>query len=392
MTQSILRNLLFAFLGFGIAMGAIFPLYAAFFVDFLPGMKGWFIIGCLVAGTSIGIINYMLLKRLLIRRLQQIAQVVNSVNRRDLSQRCDIQSDDVIGEIIASFNLMSDTLCQVIRKLQGDSQSLADGVNVITSNIHANTQSMVQQQDGIRSATQAITELTGLANTVSHIADDTASQINSTSQKAQEGRRNLGIALQTLRDLDDTAAQSATTVSEVQNSSQSIAAMVQVIEDISEQTNLLALNAAIEAARAGEQGRGFAVVADEVRTLAQRTQEATVDIQGLINALRQSSERMISSAQLTREKTAGSLTQTEEATQRLGEIATAMQDTAASVETLVSNAADQDQQAQAVKTAMDKNLMLSQASRERAEHSLKNSAHIEGVAASLKELTSSFRC
>lgn len=392
MSPSILRNLLFAFLGFGISMGAIFPFYAAFFVEFLPGMKAWFVIGCLIAGTSIGVINYLLLKKLLVNKLKQIASIANNISQRDLSLRCSITSDDVIGDIITSFNDMGDTLCSLIGQLQENSSELADGMNIIRQNIASNTSALSQQQEGIESATQSAQQLSDFAETLRDIASNTTEQVSDARRTAGKGLHTLKDTLQSLRELNEDSEQSTATVSRVQTSSQSIADMVQVIEDISEQTNLLALNAAIEAARAGEQGRGFAVVADEVRTLAQRTQSATVDIQALMDTLRNASEEMIASAESNRSKTVSCVDHAEETVQNLTDISSVMEHTRDSFSKLLSHASEQHSLSQSICHVMEGNLQLNSASRDRAQLSLQNSARIEDIASSLKDLTRSFRC
>ena len=133
MQPSILRNLLFAFLGFGVLMGLIFPFYAAFFVDYKDRMYGWFVAGCLVAGVTIGFINYALLNILLIKKPRRIAQISTAISNHDLSFSCAIESNDVIGEIISSFNKMADTLRIVVQELKHSSEQMLAGVNRICS-------------------------------------------------------------------------------------------------------------------------------------------------------------------------------------------------------------------------------------------------------------------
>jgi len=118
MKTSILRNILFAYLSFGILMGIIFPFYADFFVDWKEGMYVWFVIGCLIAGIMMGIFTYIIMKIVLVKKLENIAVCATAISNKDLTYSCTMQSDDVIGTIIHSFTHMSDSLSDIIANLQ----------------------------------------------------------------------------------------------------------------------------------------------------------------------------------------------------------------------------------------------------------------------------------
>jgi methyl-accepting chemotaxis protein len=165
---SILRNLLLSYLGFGLAVALIFPFYANIFVDWKPGMLPWFVAGCLVAGLSIGVVNYWLLNIILLKRLRRIAEVTNQISNKDLTHGCEMQSADTIGEIIDSFNAMTLNL----RGLIGETRRLSDGVSHDASAFHVflggvagQLHEQSQQADGIRDAVSA------MASTVDDIAD-----------------------------------------------------------------------------------------------------------------------------------------------------------------------------------------------------------------------------
>ena len=118
MKPSILRNLGIAFFSFGLLMGVIFPFYAQFFVEWKPGMQRWFVIGCLLAGSIIGIVNYWLVNVVLLRKLRRISTVANAISNKDITFQCQIESHDVIGEIVNSFNRMALTLREMISSPQ----------------------------------------------------------------------------------------------------------------------------------------------------------------------------------------------------------------------------------------------------------------------------------
>lgn len=136
---SILRNLLIAFLVFEIVMGLVFPFYADFFVEWKEGMKIWFVLGCIIAGLSIGIANYYLCKFILLRKLQRISQVSMAISQGDLSLKCGMKSDDLIGEIINSFNLMAENLRTMIGQI-GDSAGILESDISQMSDVFTQTQ------------------------------------------------------------------------------------------------------------------------------------------------------------------------------------------------------------------------------------------------------------
>ena len=163
MKPSILRNILFAFLGFGISMGIIFPFYASFFVEYKEGLYIWFAIGCLVAGIVIGVINYYLLNILLISKLKSIALVSTAISNHDLSANCVLESHDVIGDIVNSFNKMSDTLRDVVSELKQSSEQMLNGVNQICVVADATSNGVQSQHSQTQNVEMAIQQMTQTA-------------------------------------------------------------------------------------------------------------------------------------------------------------------------------------------------------------------------------------
>ena len=282
---SILRNLLLSYLGFGLGVALIFPFYADFFVEWKPGMLPWFVGGCVVAGLSIGFVNYYLLNTILLKKLRRIAEVANQISNKDLTHSCSMKSADTIGEIVASFNAMSANL----RGLIGETRRLSVGVshdahdiNDFVNGVADQLREQAQRAEGIRASVDE------MANTVGDIAkhaNNTASRGRGAAQQAEAGGRIVQATIAGMEEISNRVGEAAQAVEGLRSQSQQIDAIVRTIHDIADQTNLLALNAAIEAARAGEQGRGFAVVADEVRKLAERTTTATGEISAMISAI-----------------------------------------------------------------------------------------------------------
>ncbi|MDD5241638.1 MAG: methyl-accepting chemotaxis protein [Sulfuricella sp.] len=285
MKTSILRTLLLSFLGFGILVAAIFPFYANFFVDWKPGMLPWFVVGCLIAGLGIGVVNYVLLNAILLKRLRRISEVANAISNKDLTHKCTMQSADTIGEIIVSFNNMATNL----RELIGQTVTLSGDVRRDSTSIHsfmADITGNLNEQTG--RAGEISNGIDHLAETVEQISAHSVKAASKAGEAADHARQGGEVVQKTISGMDKISQavnDAASAVEELGRSSDQIGAIVAVINEIAGQTNLLALNAAIEAARAGEQGRGFAVVADEVRKLAEKTSSATAEIGGMIQAI-----------------------------------------------------------------------------------------------------------
>ena len=317
---SILRNLLFSFLGFGLSVAIIFPFYANIFVEWKPGMLPWFVAGCVVAGLSIGVANYYLLNIILLRKLRRIAEVANQISRKDLTHSCQMRSNDTIGEIITSFNAMSGNL----RNLISETGQLSHSVSRDSRDIHlffdgvaGQLTEQSRQVDDIRST---IGELADTVGDIASHASDTATRGRAAAEQASAGNRIVQATIGGMEQISNRVAEAAEAVESLRSRSQQIDAIVRTIHDIADQTNLLALNAAIEAARAGEQGRGFAVVADEVRKLAERTTTATGEISTMIGDIHHMIDQTVTTIGEGAQTAAAGVTKAREAGSALGEI------------------------------------------------------------------------
>ena len=309
MKPSILRNLHIAFISFGLLMGILFPFYAQFFVEWKPGMQHWFIVGCLVAGTTIGVVNYWLVNILLLKKLRHISTVANAISNKDITHQCQIESHDVIGEIIDSFNRMAFTLRDMITQLNLITCQLSDSshnLSAITKDSGNQIQCQQQEMQNIVTATGEMTHTIQGISGLAIQASDTAQDAQSNSES---GSRVVSDTINSINNLAAEIERAASVTDLLAQESQSIGGVLDVIRSIAEQTNLLALNAAIEAARAGESGRGFAVVADEVRSLASRTQESTQQIQAMIERLQTGTNDAVSAMQISRQQAQQSVTQ-----------------------------------------------------------------------------------
>jgi len=320
MQSSILRKLLISFLTFGILVAAVFPFYADFFVEWKPGMLPWFVVGCLVAGLVIGVMNYWLLNVILLTKLRRISEVSHAISRKDLTFSCSMQSADTIGEIIASFNAMTRTLRELIGETASMSSNVLDAsgeINRVMGHIRDNVGAQATRAGEIGSS---IEHLSATVTEIAERSDNAAGRAREAGEHASQGRRVVDMTIQSMDRIDSTVSSAAQAVASLGASSERIGAIVAVIKEIAEQTNLLALNAAIEAARAGEQGRGFAVVADEVRKLAEKTTAATQEIGGMIASIQAETAQAVETIEAGKSEVVGGVGQAREAGEALQKI------------------------------------------------------------------------
>jgi methyl-accepting chemotaxis protein len=391
MKPSILRNILLAFLGFGISMGIIFPFYASFFVEYKEGLYIWFAIGCLVAGMVIGVINYYLLNILLISKLKRIALVSTAISNHDLSANCVMESNDVIGDIVNSFNKMSDTLRDVVSELKQSSEQMLNGVNQICVVADATSNGVQSQHSQTQNIEMAIQQMTQTAQDVSSRAAQAAEAAAIAKEESVKGKTVVGQTVSSIQTLASAVENASSSINRVEQESINIGGVLDVIQGISEQTNLLALNAAIEAARAGEQGRGFAVVADEVRTLAQRTQESTKEIQAMIETLQLVSRETVAVMEQGQSQADESVANAKEAGQSLEQITQAVQ-AITEMNTLINDqAGSQSGIAVEINQNMSAISAIASESKDGAERTNQESQVLANLASKLQQLVSKFQ-
>lgn len=330
---SVLRKLLFSYLGFGITVAAIFPFYAHLFVEWKAGMLPWFVAGCFVAGLLIGIANYWLLKMILIQRLEKIAEVANAISQRDLSFHCNFRSADTVGDIVTSFNNMTGNLRQVLSETGKVSTGVRQECSVIESELHNTHGHLERQHEQVGNIQNAIAHLSASVATIASQSNAAAGSAQAADRDSREGSAVIASVLTAMGHVSQSVEKTACSVRSLGENSQQIGNIIAVIREIADQTNLLALNAAIEAARAGEAGRGFAVVADEVRKLAEKTAVATHEISGVITDIQSNIDNAI-------DATASGSRETAEILDFAGRAADSMQNIATQIAALATQADD----------------------------------------------------
>ncbi len=251
------------------------------------------------------------------RPLARVNDMLNIVASGDLSRKLDESGQDEFAQLANNCNLLIDSLRNLIEGIVNRSSQLAAAAEQTSAVTAESTTAIEEQRNQVEQAASATTEMSSTSQSVLSSANDALGEIKHADDEAERVKIISERNRNTIQQLAGEVESAAQVINQLQQDSASIGSILDVIRGIAEQTNLLALNAAIEAARAGEQGRGFAVVADEVRTLASRTQESTSEIQTMIEALQLGAGKAVTVMDAGQSKAADCVNQSEEADKAL---------------------------------------------------------------------------
>ncbi|BCX67470.1 methyl-accepting chemotaxis protein [Pseudomonas izuensis] len=327
------------------------------------------------------------------RPLQVLTRVMEdiSLGEGDLTRRLQVQSRDEIGQLATAFNRFVERIHQSMREVSSAALGVNQGARRVLDASNSSLSNFDDQSTRTNSVAAAINQLGAAAQEIAHNASDASHQASAARQQAEDGRQVVQRTIEVMNELSGKIRTSCANIEVLNGKTVNIGQILEVIKGISQQTNLLALNAAIEAARAGEAGRGFAVVADEVRSLAGRTQTSALEIQQMIEELqvgaRDSVTTMTESQQHSEESVtianlAGS--RLGSVTQRIGEIDNVNQSVAAATE-------EQTAVVEALNVDITQINTLNQQGVENLQSTLRACTELEQQAARLNQLVGSFR-
>lgn len=336
---------------------------------------------------------FLLTRKLIIKPLSDISQSLDSIaaGGGDLTRRLPTSSGDEVAELALNFNRVMEQIGTIIKNVIVVTDKVSNNVHVMSGATESTVSSTSQQLKEIEQIAAALQELSHSADEVARHAGATADHTRETAQFAEQGSKVVASSRETVNRLTDQIEATAEKINTLKISSENIGSVMEVIRSIAEQTNLLALNAAIEAARAGEQGRGFAVVADEVRSLAQKTQTSTEEIESIIIKL----QRAADEAHQSMSTSMASVQETIETSTKVEESLTRIRHNVDTINEMNHQIATASDEQSSVANEVSKNITaihsLSERVSENAQIISENSEQLEGESVELKREMASFK-
>ncbi|MGB1799971.1 MAG: methyl-accepting chemotaxis protein [Gammaproteobacteria bacterium] len=274
------------------------------------------------------------------KRAEKIVDAMHAMSDGDLTYKINLRGKDEFAWMCWEYSQGRKGFSSLVKEILGSAGQLAAAAEELSAITEQSNSGVMRQQGEIDQVATAMNEMSATVSEVSNNAASAASAAQEADNSAKDGWEVVNTTVETINNLASEVERTSEVIENLKGDSISIGTVLDVIRDIAEQTNLLALNAAIEAARAGEQGRGFAVVADEVRTLASRTQQSTCEINDMIERLQNGANQAVSVMEMGRSKAEESVEQAAKAGEALQSI-TSVVDNIKSMNMQIASAAEE---------------------------------------------------
>lgn len=345
----------------------------------------------MVIATLIAIAVAAITVNRITKPLSEVNRILDIVASGDMTQRLDDSAKDEFGELSRSCNTLIESLRTLIQGIISRSTQLAAASEETSAITEESSQAIRNQQAQVEQAATATTEMSSTSQAVSSSAQQALSEIKNADKEADRVKgissQNKATIEQLAREVDDASQ----VINQLHKDSASIGGILDVIRGIAEQTNLLALNAAIEAARAGEQGRGFAVVADEVRSLASKTQESTQEIQAMIESLQVGAEAAVSAMSKGKQQAESCVEQSDLANTALDSITAAVAQAHNVSEEISTAAHEQQQVSQEISERLESIVAIAEQTAEGANQTNISSSEVAKLAEELRLSVDAFK-
>ncbi|UVL61302.1 methyl-accepting chemotaxis protein [Pseudomonas sp. B21-032] len=265
------------------------------------------VIGLLLAATALTLICALLLTRSIVKPIDEALQAAERIAEGDLTRSIHAEGQDEAARLLKAMAKMQNKLRDTLQQISGSATQLASAAEELNSVTDESARGLQQQNNEIEQAATAVTEMTSAVEEVARNAVSTSEASKEATRSAGDGRDLVMETVSAIERMSTDVQGTAELIGNLAEESRDIGKVLDVIRGLADQTNLLALNAAIEAARAGEAGRGFAVVADEVRALAHRTQQSTSEIERMIGSIQGGTEQAVNSMRNSTERAESTL-------------------------------------------------------------------------------------
>lgn len=317
--------------------------------------------------------------------------VLQIAETNDLRKRVDYVGSDEIGRMVGALNQMLEKVRASMHSIQGSMSEVQGAVSSLSNASSEVAASSAGQSSAAASMAANIEELTVSINTVSDSAGDARRLATESADISEEGGQIIQRTVDEMGTISAMVTRASEVIESLGKDAEKISAVVQVIKDVADQTNLLALNAAIEAARAGEQGRGFAVVADEVRKLAERTTQSTLDIGTMVNTIQASAGKAVSEMQVVVEQVAQGQALANDAGSRMNNIRQSAQRVTAAIVDISSALKEQSIASHDIARHVESIAQMTDENHAAAENTAESAQRLDALSRDVAQVIASFR-